>query len=82
MKPIRAAARFRIDQCRLQVVLAQKPFERAQRRYRPLLAFISLPRGKASGNRCRRLDWLLIERFGRLAESAEALGPNRSKIPR
>jgi hypothetical protein len=82
MKPIRAAARFRIGQCRLQVVFAEKPLERAYCFYRPLRAVIGPPRGKARGNRCRSLDGLLIERFRLLAEPAEALGPDRPEVSR
>jgi hypothetical protein len=82
MKPIQATACFRIGQCCLQVVFAQKPLERAQRFYRPLRAVVRPPRGNACGNRCCRFDWLLIERFRLLAEPAEALRPNRSKVSR
>src|SRR5947209_13626126 len=82
MEPIRAAASIRIDQCGLQVVLAQKPSERAHRPRRPLRAAIRRPRGEASRNRRCRLDWLLIKRFGFAAEPAEALGPNRPKASR
>ena len=82
MKPIQTAARIGIDQRCLQVVFAQKPSERAHRPRRPLRAAIRRPCSKASRNRCRRLDWLLIERFGLPAEPAEALRPNRSKVSR
>jgi hypothetical protein len=82
MKSIRAAARFRIGQCCLQVIFAQKPFERTERLNRPLRAVIRPRRGKAGGNRRRRLDWLLIERFRLLAEPAETLCPNRSEVSR
>ena len=82
MEPIRAAARIGIDQCRLQVVFAQKPTERAHRPCRPLRAAIRPPRSKAGRNRCCRLDRLLIERFGFLAEPAEALGPDRPEASR
>jgi hypothetical protein len=79
MKSIQTAAGFRVGHCSLQVVFAQKPLEGAKRFYRPLSAVIGPPRGNASGNCCRGLDWLLIERFWLLAAPAEALGPNRPK---
>ena len=82
MKPIRTAARIGIDQRCLQVVFAQKPTERAHRPCRPLRAAIRPPRSKAGGNRCCRLDGLLIERFGFLADPAEALGPDRPEASR
>ena len=82
MEPIRTAARFGIDQRCLQVVFAQKPIECAHRPCRPLRAVVRPPRGKARGNRRRRLDGLLIERFGLLAEPAEALGPDRPEVSR
>ena len=82
MEPIRATARIGIDQCRLQVVFAQKPIERAHRSCRPLRAAIRPPRSKAGRNRCRGLDRLLIERFRFLAVLAEALGPDGSEASR
>ena len=82
MQPIRAAARLGIDQRCPQVVFAQEPIERAHRPCRPLRAAIRPPRSKAGGNRCCRLDGLLIERFRLLAGPAEALGPDRSEASR
>ena len=81
MKAIRAAACFRICQRRLQVVFAQKPFERSKCLDRPLRAVLRSPRGKACGDRCCRLDRLLVERFRLLAEPAEAFVPTGLKYP-
>jgi hypothetical protein len=82
MKPVRAATSFRISQCRLQVIFAEKPFERAQRLCRPFRAIIRPRCGNAGGNCRRRLDRLLIECFWLLAMFAEALGTDRSKVSR
>jgi hypothetical protein len=82
MEPVRATARVGIDQYCLQVVFAQEPTERTHCPCRPLRSVLRPPRSKASRNRCRRLEWLLIERFGFLAEPAEALGPDGSEISR
>jgi hypothetical protein len=82
MEPIQTAAGIGIDQCRLQIVFAQKPCERAHRPGRPLRGAIRRPRSEASRNRCRRLDRLLIERFGFPAEPAEALVPDRPEASR
>jgi hypothetical protein len=82
MEPIQTAADIGIDQCRLQIVFAQKPCERTHCAGRPLRAAISRPRSKASRNRCRRLDCLLVERFGFPAEPAEALIPDRPEASR
>ena len=73
VEPVRAAARVGIDQCCLQIVLAQKPIERPHRARPPLCAAIHLPRRKAGGNRCCCFHRLLIEGFRILAYLAEAV---------
>ena len=70
-----------IDQRCLQVVFAQKPSERAHRPCWPLRAAIRPPRSKAGGNRCCRLDGLLIERFRLLTDLPKLLVPTGLKHP-
>ena len=82
MKAIRAAAHIGIDQRCLQIVFAQKPGESPPCACWPLRAVVGPRRCEAGGNRCRRLDRLLIECFGRLAELAEALGSDRPEAAR
>ena len=79
MEPIRAAARFGINQCCLQVVFAEKPIERAHRPCWPLCTAIRSARSKTGRDRCCRFDGLLIERFWLQAELAEAIGPDWSE---
>ena len=82
MEAIRTASRIGIDQRCLQVVFAHKPAERARCPRQPFRTLIRPPRGKARGNRCARLDWLLIERVGLVANLAEAFGANGSEVSR
>jgi hypothetical protein len=81
MEAIRTTPRIGIDQYGLQIVFTQKPAKGAHRRLRPLCVVIRAPRGKACGNRCPRLDWLLIECFRLVANPAETPGANRSEVP-
>ena len=82
VESVRTAARIGIDQCRVQVVSAQKPAQRAHRPCRPFDTFICPPRSKARGDRCGSLDGLLIKCFGSASEPAEALGSNWSEATR
>jgi hypothetical protein len=79
MKPIGTTACIGIDQGCLQVIIAQEPTECAHRAYHPFGSAIDPPRRETGRNRCRRLDWLLIERCGFSAEPAKAFGPNGSE---
>ncbi len=82
MKAIRTTSRIGIDQCRLQIVCAEKPVERTNRPLRPFLAAIRAQCGKTRRNRRGCLDGLLIERVRFAANPAEAFGADRSEIPR
>src|SRR5712672_2803758 len=82
MEAIAAAASVRIDQRRPQVVFAEKPAESARSSCRPFRARVRPPRGKARGDRRGRLDRLLIECFGLLANPAEAPGADWSEASR
>src|SRR4051794_21107531 len=82
MEAIATAAGVRIDQWGPQVVFAQEPAECAGGPCRPLHAPVRPPRGEAGGNRRGRLDRLLVECFGRLANPAEAPGADWSEASR
>jgi hypothetical protein len=80
MKSICATAGSRIYQCRPEIVFTQEPPERAHRLSGPVRT-IAYPRSRKAGrNRCARLDWLLVKRFGELTDPAETVGANRPEM--
>jgi hypothetical protein len=51
MQPVQTTSRFYVNQGRLQIVLAEKPVERAPCFQNPRVASIDAPGCKARGNR-------------------------------
>ena len=77
MKAIRAAAHIGVDQRCLQIVFAEEPGESPACPRWPLEAVVGPRRCEAGGNCRQRLDRLLVECFGSLAQIAETLCSDR-----